>query len=84
MTDYIHFYEGPPLKNLEILEFTSISWGVLDAYVGYRFIDFCPSLKSAHLYNVTEDETINPFNKNYSMRDLVIEFSVSDNLIFAS
>ncbi|XP_015790082.1 uncharacterized protein LOC107366953 [Tetranychus urticae] len=86
--DDLHFYEGPILKNLEILEFKSFLWAPhcrsLDVFAGYRLLDFCPSLKSVHLYDISKNQTPNTNKINHSLRDLVIEYSGESSMSFES
>ncbi|XP_053204560.1 uncharacterized protein LOC128389076 [Panonychus citri] len=46
-----------------------------DLVVGFHFMDFCPSLESAFIWDWAEDIFVNESIKNYNLRDLVIENS---------
>ncbi|XP_053204471.1 uncharacterized protein LOC128388997 isoform X2 [Panonychus citri] len=63
------FYNGSNLSSLKILELGT------DLVVGFHFMDFCPSLESAFIWDWAEDIFVNESIKNYNLRDLVIDGS---------
>ncbi|XP_015794097.1 uncharacterized protein LOC107370638 [Tetranychus urticae] len=87
--DGLHFYEDLVLKNVEILEYESSYWFGSDClrddyFVGYSLLDFCPSLKSVHLYDISVNEANNTNKINLLLRDLVIEYAGESSMSFDS
>ncbi|XP_053201393.1 uncharacterized protein LOC128386387 [Panonychus citri] len=64
-------YDGPNLSNLKIFEFSVDKW--YDDHNAFHVMDFCPSLESAYINGESDDEFANMAQKNYNLRDLVIE-----------
>ncbi|XP_015792868.1 uncharacterized protein LOC107369432 [Tetranychus urticae] len=75
------FYEGPILKNLEILELGLSSYYGTDEYIGFRFMDSCPALRSAFHFISENRFFVDISVKNFNMQDLVIHYSYDQNWV---
>ncbi|XP_025017842.1 uncharacterized protein LOC112539491 [Tetranychus urticae] len=72
------YYHVPRLRRLKILELYLLPRDDEDIYYGFKFMDSFRNLQSAHIYLLFDDIFVDESLKHESLRDLVIEFYISE------
>ncbi|XP_015782280.1 uncharacterized protein LOC107360171 isoform X1 [Tetranychus urticae] len=72
------YYNGLKLRKLKILELYVVPNEYGGIYYGFKFMDSFPNLQSAHIYLRFHHIFVDESCKHESLRDLVLEFYLSD------